>query len=360
MVRHVMTALLTPQNAAEAIEIGRLGEDYAGPVQIVTFSSDGELLAASTYDSLHVWDVQHRKRLFQHKLPAQSIAFSPDGKTLVAAGQDILFLDVDSGDQQAVLKGHPGGTTCVAFSPDGSLLASGGQDGVVRVGNLQSRRLAGKFEHPAPVRALAFSPDGATIAAISWDAASESKHVYLWNLATGEQQETLPCTRERNLTFSPDGTLIAVDSKVFSLADEDRRVLYDLNERQIAFSLGGTLIAACHNNFPTIGLYDAASGDKLGVLKGHNDAVGCVAFNPAGTLLASGSGSLGAGAMLRGEAPEEAGDRSVRLWGVPRKTGPQPEEAPRERKPLKQLGGEEEDKEDSRLKPVQDWLNKLR
>jgi WD40 repeat protein len=360
--RHVMTAPLTPQNTAEIIEIGSLGEDYAGPVQIIAFSPDGELLAASTYDSLHVWDVKRRKRLFQQELPAQSIAFHPDDSTVVAAGHDIIFLDVDSGEQKAILKGHPGGTTAVAFSPDGSLLASGGQDGLVRVGDLKTRRLAGKFEHPAPVRALAISPDGGTVAVISWATDSEPKQVYLWSLVTGEQRMTLPCTRERNLAFSPDGTRLAVDSKLFYLADEDRRVLYDLNERQVAFNTDGTLIAACHNNFPTVGLYDAATGDKLGALKGHNDPVGCVAFHPAGTLLASGSGTLGAGAMLRGENPEENSDRSVRLWGVPRKTAPLPEETPqRERKPLKQLGGsDEDDKEDSRLKPVQDWLNKLR
>jgi WD40 repeat protein len=360
--RYVMTAPLTPQNAAEAIEIGSLGEDYAAPVQIVAFNPDGTLLAASTYDSLHVWEVARRKRLFQHEMPAQSIAFNPDGKTIVAAGREIIFLDVESGEQTAVLKGHPGGTTAVAFH--GSLLASGGHDGLVRVGDLQSRRLAGKFEHPAPVRALAFSPDGATLAAISWGTGSEPKQVYLWSLATGELLETLPCTRERNLTFSPDGTRLAVDSKVFNLADDDRRVLYDLSERQIAYNTDGTLIAACHNNYPTVGLYDTATGEKLGALKGHDEPIGGVAFNPAGTLLASGSGTLGAGAMLRGEAPEDAGDRSVRLWGVPRKTAPLPEEAPpRERKPLKQLGGEEEDKnddDDSLLKPMQDWLNKLR
>lgn len=359
MARHVVTAPLTAQNAVEAVEIGRLGEDYAGPVQIIAFSPDGALLACSTWDTLHVWDVQRRKRLFEREMPAQSIAFNPDGKTLVAAGRDIIFLDIETGVQQAVLKGHPGGTACVAFSPDGRLLASGGEDGLVRVGDLRSRRLAGKFEHPAPVRALAFSPDGAAIAAISWDAASEPKQVYLWTLSTGEQQRTLPCTRERNLAFSPDGALLAVDSKVFSLVDDDRRVLFDLNERQLAFNPDGTLIAACHNNFPTVGLYDAVSGDKLGALKGHSDPVGCVAFNPDGTLLASGSGSLGTGALLRGEVSEAVVDCSVRLWGVPQTAAPQPEETPRERKPLKQLG-EEEDKEDSRLKPVQDWLNKLR
>ncbi len=134
-------------------------------------------------------------------------------------------------------------------------------------------------------------------------------------------------------------------------------MIHDLNERQIVFSPDGQIMAACHNNFPTAGLYDSASADKLAVLKGHGDPVWCIAFNREGTLLASGSGSLSAAAVLRGETTEDTSDRSVRLWGV---LAEKPaEETPRERRPLKRLGEEDDDKEDSLLKPMQDWFNKL-
>jgi WD40 repeat protein len=220
-VKSCETAAPTPQNAAEAIEIGRLGEDYAG--RIVAFART-QLLACSTYDRC-MRGCAAPQAIFERDLPAQSIAFNPDGKTLAVAGRDIIFLDLPSGEQQAVLKGHPNGTTCLAFSPDGALLASGGFDGVVRIGNLQTRRLAGKFEHPAPVRALAFSPDGATLAAISWGTGSEPKQVCLWTLATGEQRDSFPCTKEKNLAFS-DGSW-----RSWQNLQSCRRVIW-LNERR--------------------------------------------------------------------------------------------------------------------------------
>jgi hypothetical protein len=74
-----------------------------------------------------------------------------------------------------------------------------------------------------------------------------------------------------------------------------------------------------------------------------------VAFNPAGTLLASGSGSLGV-AMLRRSARRNR--RPQRAVGVPQAPRRSPE-ALRERK--LQAVGEEEDKEDSRSNWQQDY-----
>ncbi|MAS37044.1 MAG: hypothetical protein CL610_23795 [Anaerolineaceae bacterium] len=357
MARPITTTPLTPQNAAEAIEIARLGDDYTDPVQIVTFSPDSTLLACSTYDKLYLWDVARRALLAEVDMAVQALTFSPDNSVLVAAGRDIVFLEVPTGDEQGKLKGHPRGTTSVAFSPDGTLLASGGMDGVVRIGNLQTRRLAGKFEHPAPVRGVAFSPAGDRVAVISWGTGDEPKEAVVWALESGEKVETFPCTKEKNVAFSPDGARLAVDGRLFDI--EDRRVIHNFKERQIVFSTDGQLVAACHSNYPTVGLWDTATGDKLATLKGHGDPVLCVAFNAAGTLVASGSGTLSAGAMLRGEDPEANSDRSVRLWGVPEAPTQEPA---RERKPLRRLGEVDEadaDKDDTLLKPVQDWFNKL-
>ncbi|MBZ0299679.1 MAG: hypothetical protein K8J31_08070, partial [Anaerolineae bacterium] len=351
---YVATVTLTPQNAAQAVEMARMGGNLAGPVQWIAFSPDGMWLAGSTYDELHLWDVQSRKLLWERALPTQAMTFNPGGQVLAVASRDVIFLDAATGEQQGMLKGHAGGTTCLAFNADGSWLATGGADGQVRIGSLTTRRLVGKFDHPAPVRALALSPDAGTLATISWGTGDQPRQVCLWDVASGAQRGVLPANREKNLAFSPDGALLAVDGKVFSL--EDERVVHDLNERQLTFSPDGQLIAGCHSNFPTVGLWEAASAEKLHVLKGHSDPVWYVAFNPDGTLLASGSGSSSAGAMLRSETAGDSGDCSVRLWGVPQVQTREPQ---RERKPLKRLGEDPEDKEETLLKPVQDWLNKL-
>jgi WD40 repeat protein len=349
----VSTEILNLNNVENAIEIGQLGADYPGPVQVIAFSPDSTLLACSTYDNVYMWDVRSRRRRWSHKLTAQDLAFSPDGETLVVAGRDVVFFDL-KGEQQAALKGHAGGTTCVAYSPDGTLLASGGKDGVVRVGNLETKRLAQKFDHPAPVQTLAFSPDGMLVAVISWDKKDDApRQVTIWDVVTGAQVQTLSCNRERNLAFSPDGTLLAVDGKIFNIAD--KRVIYDFSENQIIFSPNGELMASSRNDFPSVGVRYVETGEQVMVLKGHNDPVRSIAFNADGTLLASGAGKL---VSLMSD-DSETGD--VRVWGVPAAAVEATGEAPRARKPLKRLGAdaEEDEEEGTLLKPVQDLFNRL-
>ena len=346
------TEVLNLTNVENAIEIAELGDDYPGPVQVIAFSPDSTLLACSTFDHVYLWDVRSRRQRWTQKLMARDLAFSPDGETLVVAGRDILFLDM-KGDQQATLKGHAQGTTGVAYSPDGMLLASGGKDGVVRIGNLETKRLAQKFDHPAPVQTMTFSPDGLLLAVISWDKQDDiPRQVYIWDVVTGAQVNTLPCGREKNLAFSPDSLLLAVDGKVFNIVD--RRVVHDFSENQIIFSPNGELMASSRNDFPSVGLRQVDTGEQVMVLKGHSDPVRSITFNADGTLLASGAGKL---VSLMSD-DDETGE--VRVWGVPAtESEPTEDEASRPRKPLKRLGAEEEDAEGTLLKPVQDLFNRL-
>ena len=65
------------------------------------------------------------------------IVFSPDGQMLATSGEDaavrLFDLDVETGAQQLVLRGHQLLVSGVDFSPDGKRLASASGDGVVRV-----------------------------------------------------------------------------------------------------------------------------------------------------------------------------------------------------------------------------------
>lgn len=318
-------AVMTVENAPRTTELTTLQDKAWQPARLLAFSPDGSMLAGSTLDSLTIWDVTRQRKLLERKMTALHLTYSPDGKSLLVTGKDIVFLDAQSGEQKTMLKGHRDGTTGIAFSPDGALLASGGMDGMVRVGNLSTRALVRSFEHPSPVRGLAFSPDGETVASVAWGSAPAPRMIYLWNVRTGRQLAAIKCQTEKNLAFSPSGLLLAVDGVVYTVPD--MQVRHNLGERVAAFSPNGKLIATCRSDFNTIGLWDALTGDKLALLKGHSEGVWSVAFNPAGTLLASSSGKIDMRSMLEGDAAPPIGDKSVRLWGILQKD-------PDETKPL--------------------------
>ena len=354
---------ITVKNATSVEAIAPLGDDYVEPVRTLAYSPDGQAVACSTYKRVLLWDAHWRQLRFEMPMVAQSLVFSPDGETLVVAGDKIAFLTVPDGEQQTTLKGHPGGTTCVAYSPDGVLLATGGMDGVVRIGNMQTRKLVSELKHPAPVQALAFHPDGETLATIAWGDDDDPRQVYLWQVMTGDQTGTLPCTKEKHLAYSPDGTLLAVDGKFFEV--ETGRVRYNFKERQVSFSPDGGLVATCHHNSAAVGLWNMTTGEKITSVTGHDDRVWQVAISPDGTRLASCSGSLRMSAALLGEEDAGENDFSLRLWGIPEDPSEKEAEASRPRRPLKRLGGdkdeadEEDEKDDSILKPVQGLFNRF-
>ncbi|MBZ0286589.1 MAG: WD40 repeat domain-containing protein [Anaerolineae bacterium] len=305
--------LLTPSILGRLEEVRAFRDTQ--PARIVLFSPDSATLVCSTLDSVSLWDVERGQKKAQLQTAALHVTYSPDGATLVITGRDLTFFDTRTGKKTQTLKGHTDGTTGVAFSPDGVRLATGGMDGVVRVGNLKTQRLIRTFEHPAPVRGLAFSPDGDTVATVSWGSGDTPRSITLWSVQSGAKLQSMKCQSEKNLVFSPNGRLLAVDGTLYDPAT--LQVVHDLQDRVIAFSPDSQLVASCRSDYTTIGLWDAVTGQKLLVLKGHSESVWSLAFSPDGKYLASGSGKL-AVASIHQDA-EEAGDKGIRLWGVPEK-----------------------------------------
>jgi WD40 repeat protein len=308
-------ALIKSENAAHIRELAVLQDGGFQPPRVLAFSPDSKTLACSTLDSLILWDMEKQRKRFERKIAALSLAFSPDGKTLVVSGRELSFLNARTGEQTATLKGHRDGTTGIAFSPDGRLLATGGMDGMVRVGDLTTKKLIRTFEHQAQVRGVAFSPDGETIATVAWGELQAPRGIYLWNLHTGDKINMTKCQTEKNLAFSPDGRILAVDGTLYSV--DTMQILHDFKERYVAFSPDSKLIASCRSDFTTVGLWEIATGNKLAVLKGHTEAIWCVAFSGDGKLLASGSGKIDMKALLQADDAAANGDKSVRLWGIP-------------------------------------------
>jgi serine/threonine protein kinase/WD40 repeat protein len=226
------------------VETGRVVVEFNPGVPAVwyhTFHFDprGRMLAVRSPDRTGV-EVWHRYAPNRpHKLgtpgPVGAVAWHSDGKRL-AIGSGLTVLDWYLGDAEArlALGGHLSGVAGLEFSPDRGLLASVSFDETLRLWDPRSGRLVltapgamgpwfsrdGRFAFangPRLVVARADPPEGMqtlyrggvgiSSVDVSPDsrllAATESRGVFLCDLATGTEAAFLPIGRTADVAFDP-------------------------------------------------------------------------------------------------------------------------------------------------------------
>ena len=224
------------------------------------------------------------------------------GRTLAGASDNgtVRLWDTASGQPAGPLEGHTGPVRAVAFSRDRRTLVSASDDGTVRLWDTASGQPAGTLGRTRPVRAVAFSPDGRTLASATDDGTR------LWD-ASGQPLRQLEGHIVYALAFSPDGRTLASASwdgmvRLWDAASGQPAGTLKGHTgpvRAVAFSPDGRTLASADQD-GTVRLWDSASGQPAGTLEGHTVHAGpvwTVAFSPDGRTLASASS-----------------DRTVRLW----------------------------------------------
>jgi len=156
--------------------------------------------------------------------------------------------------ESLTLRGHEQRVNALAANADGSRLASGSQDGTVRIWDVPSgRELAVLCRSSNAVMSVAWSPDGSKLISGS------SSGLKIWDIATGKELRAIPAAANgsgaiRTVAWSPDGRRLA----------------------------GG-------DSAHTIHIWDAATGEAVAELSGHNAQVNCVAWRVDNVRLASGA-----------------------------------------------------------------------
>jgi WD40 repeat protein len=245
--------------------------ETGGEVRALTFSPDGQTLAAATGDGVAtVWNVASRSLRYEPFFVGgfrAGLVFSPDGRTLatINAGGGVLLRDVTSGaslsvigdyssvpgsspafsangkllafaqvgpgvaraqiwdvgrrSRIATLEGGEGDALAVAFSPDGRLLAVGGYGTFVRIWDVRTAKVVHEL-NAGGVVALEFSRDG-RILAVAGDGAS------LWDVETGTRLgPTLTVGKgETMMDLSSDGR------RLLMTASDGRGAVWEIDQR---------------------------------------------------------------------------------------------------------------------------------
>jgi WD40 repeat protein len=201
--------------------------------------------------------------------------------------------------------------TDVSFSADGERLAAGRFDGSTVVYDTATRRPALRLEGGPVVSAVAFSPDSTRIAVGTIDGSVR--------LFDGKSGAPLGSRLETgrpavwDLGFSPDGRLLAVAADgngvdgFYTQPRQGQAQLWDVSSRRrvgraivpgagsvlaLAFNPAGTLLAT-GSYFGRLDLWDVATRARHGQpMKVADDGVLGVAFDSSGSLVA-GSGATG-------------------------------------------------------------------
>jgi WD40 repeat protein/DNA-binding SARP family transcriptional activator len=340
--------------------VHRLAGKHDAEVSAMQFSADGRtLVSGDSHGGVIAWDVEHRvlrERLEGHAAEVTTLEITPDGHTAITAGSSdgkVAFWDLDdsrrlvrgvplasrfvadettprgvavSPDDRTLAVTHENGTVelldtstlepravleafdelalATDFSPDGRLLAVAGDKGELGLWDARTlapvRRLEGLRGW---IQAAAFSPNGRLIAA--GDNSGDSR-LLIWDVASGRQTAFESDFPPSQLTFSPDGRLLAGAGRERGVEVRDvasgrlvGKPPLDEMARSVAFSPDGKLLF--------VGLYNG-TGTFLSTedwkpagpgIRGHGQRILNARFTPDGRTLATSSA-----------------DGTVQLWDV--------------------------------------------
>lgn len=184
---------------------------HEAPITALAFNNNHTRLATGSADkTVRIWELADAKfpeilKYGEHTAAVRAVAFSADGSQIFSAGDDLAIRHWTAADGKLVrlLEGHTGAVTALSFVAD--TLASAAADGTVRIWTFGNGQLTRTIEQGSPIRQVALSTDRARF--VAW---SDDKQIKLWQVSDGQSLGTLDAAAEGvgSLAFSPNNQVI--------------------------------------------------------------------------------------------------------------------------------------------------------
>jgi len=245
-----------------------------------------------------------------HRYPIQAVAITKDGRWVISGsrasigwGGTIKVWDLATGKEQE-LQGHHEGIEGITVTPDGQRVISASADYTLKVWNLmtgeEEQTLNG---HRMEINAVVVTSDGESVISVSDD-----RKLKVWDLATGTEILTLRGHMDwiRTVAVTPDGQwAVSGDEggvlKVWNLVKgKEVRTLNGHTDKIEAVAItsdGQCVISGDRSGI--IKIWDLATGKEKYVLPGHAKSVNALALLPNEQRIISGSQ-----------------DRTLKIWNI--------------------------------------------
>jgi WD40 repeat protein len=326
------------------VATGRTALELSGHTDYVAsarFSPAGDRIFTGSLDgTARMWDAASGRslRVFAgHERNVGIAALADGGRRVVTSGQDgtVRLWESETGVPLAVVAAHAVGMKAIEASPSGDAIVTCGMDGHVKLWRPRLDPMAATLSgHQGAVTSARFDAGGGRVVTCSDDGT-----IGLWDAASGERRDTRRVARSMRYcraALAPDGRRVAVSSQTDSeialvdLADRAAPiarlagheagvtdVAWDQRGRLASAALDGT-VRLWQDDRPSASfaqpqpevqsvafapdgarlvvasgsaarVIDAASGERVAELAGHEDLVRSVAFSRDGRQVVTAS-----------------------------------------------------------------------
>lgn len=187
----------------------------------LALASNDKLMAVATFDKVYIFDEESGKPTNIIKEMVTSLAFSPNGQTLALATYkynngrydkfgNIQLWDITSGIKTLKIENDRDWIRSIAYSINGEFLATAGYSTKIWSSDGQLLDIKGNYVSGGNTNDLTFSPDGTLLA----EGADSEDGIHIWRVLSNGKltiSKNIPTHGDR-IAISPDGNWLVADS----------------------------------------------------------------------------------------------------------------------------------------------------